>query len=153
LLSTLLILLKDYTYTALFQLTVLGVTTEKHFLLSMHVPMGQLLVTQVPRKLDMIDCLQAARHHVGLSRSHGFEDLRMIVDQEPPLIAFIRKLPMVVVPVATAQHIQKAERITRHLKDRCQAVLASLPYKLPRRCISSLVTFVSADGFMGALSA
>jgi hypothetical protein len=114
----------------------------KHFLMSMMVPLGQLFATEVHRRRDTLDCIQAATLHIGLCRSHGFEVTRLIVDQESTLVSLIGKIPTVVVPVATGQHVQRAERMIRHVKDRCRAHLNGLPYALPGRCIPMLVTFV-----------
>lgn len=115
----------------------------KHFLLSVVAPLGQLLVTEVQRRRDVLDCTQAATLHVGLCRSHGFEIKRFVVDQESTLVTLVGRIPALVVPVATGQHVHSAERMIRVVKERVRTIIKKLPYPLPGRCVPHIVTFAT----------
>jgi hypothetical protein len=113
------------------------------FLLSTVAPLGQLLVSETTRKRGAARCKEIIKNHIGLCQNHGFRITRVIVDLESPLVALAeRGVGAVVVPVAKGQHVQKAERQIRTLKERARAILQSLPFRLPARCVAHLVTFV-----------
>ncbi len=113
------------------------------FILSIVVPMGQMLVDEVSVRRTKATVLQRLKGHISLCQSHGFEVPVAVVDEDAPLVACIGKIPgTVVVPVAQGQHVQKAERQIRTIKGRSRAVIAPLPYKLPGRCKKFLVKYV-----------
>jgi hypothetical protein len=113
------------------------------FLLSTVVPLGQLLVSETTRKRGGARCKAIVNKHISICRSHGFNVTRVVVDLESPLVALAEKgADALVVPIAKGQHVQRAERQIRTLKERARAILHSLPYRLPARCIVHLVTYI-----------
>ena len=113
------------------------------FLLSVVAPMGQWLCSELPEKRTTVAYRAAVEKHVGICKSHGFTVTRVIVDQEAGLNALVGQIPDVTVHVvSTAQHVQRVERAIRTLKERARAIISSLPFRVPSRCVRHLVAFV-----------
>lgn len=118
-------------------------TEDSWFLLSVVHPMGQFLVGEVSARRKKDTVLKTVLMHIGVCNQHGFRISRVVCDQEPALIAMIGKLgDTIVLPVAQGQHVKRAERAIRTVKDRARAVLHSLPFKLPWRCVPYLMSWV-----------
>jgi hypothetical protein len=113
------------------------------FLMSTMVPLGQVFASETTRKRGAARCKTIINNHIALCRNHGFNVTRVIVDLESPLVALAEKgADAVVVPIAKGQHVQRAERQIRTVKERARAILHSLPYKLPGRCVVHLVSYI-----------
>jgi hypothetical protein len=81
---------------------------------------------------------------VDLCKSHGFSVHHVVVDPEAALAALVGKIPdVIVVVVSKGQHVKKAERGIRWIKERVRSILHSLPYQLPLSCFPHLVSFVA----------
>jgi hypothetical protein len=115
----------------------------KWFMLSVMSPLGQMFVSEVSTRRTQNSMQNVMKKHIGLCESHGFRITHALVDQEPGLLGLVGQLQdTVVVPVAKGQHVHRAERNIRWIKDRARAIIASLPYTLPMRCIPYLISFV-----------
>jgi hypothetical protein len=118
------------------------VIDDTWFVLSVVSPMGQWICTDIAIR-TAVAYAAVIEKHIGICAEHGFTITRVVVDSERGLACLAGRIPNVPVDVvAPGQHVQKAERAIRTLKERVRAIEASLPYNLPRRCVRHAVAFV-----------
>lgn len=115
----------------------------QQFLLSLVDPMGLLLVTHIKsRKAEKVYELLSS--HVNALHDRGFAVKFIVVDPARELVALAHRgvNGVAVKLVGPGVHVQKAERAIRTIKERCRAVIHSLPWTLPYNLIPDCVYFV-----------
>jgi len=80
--------------------------------------------------------------NINTLRSRGFEPERVLVDPHRSLVALQGKFPGVEIdPCGAGDHLDKIDIKIRRLKELMRAVLADLPYSLPKDRLKGLVTY------------
>jgi hypothetical protein len=119
---------------------VMNVCGEK-FLVSISSPLEVLMVKHLQSKSKQ--CLGTGMQaHINTLRSRGFEPERVLVDPHRSLVALQGEFPGVEIdPCGAGDHLEKIDIKIRRLKELMRAVLADLPYSLPKDRLKDLVTY------------
>jgi hypothetical protein len=117
---------------------------ELPFMVSVLKPIGLILVTNLTKSKKTEYMESILTDQVNIIKSRGFSINRISVDPARELAGLsffgIDKIPVITVGPNTHVHI--AERYIRTIKDRCRAVIHSVPWHVPRNFIKYIVSFV-----------
>jgi hypothetical protein len=114
---------------------------QQKMLVSVSKPVGPTLSLPVisMTKSGLGKCMQA---HINTLQSRGFEPVQIYVDPVKALHALEGSFPGIEVDTSGADdHLNQVDTKIHRMKELMRAVLAGLPYKLPRERIKDLVNY------------
>ena len=115
---------------------------NQRFLISVVSPLELTLVTPIDNEKinTLVTAIKSQLHTLG---ARGFFIPELKVDPHSSLSGLVSRLDGVhVQTVGAGDHVSKAERKIRTIKERLRSIIASLPYRLPDKCVKDLVMFV-----------
>jgi hypothetical protein len=114
------------------------------YLLSVVKPFNALIVTHISTR-SAANIKKAITAHASKIASYGKTIVTIYTDGEgglKPLIDWLGALKIRLNVTAAGEHVPEVERAIRELKERCRAILSTLPFKLPRALMPWLINYV-----------
>jgi hypothetical protein len=132
---------------AMVQQTMQELCTDMHaagekFLISVCSPL-ELTIVSHTESLSMEALGACLQKQINLLRSRGFKVRWVLVDPHKSLVGLAGSFPGTVIDAGGAgDHLDKVDAKIRRIKELMRAIIAGLPYHLPKARVKDLATYV-----------